>query len=837
MSETPKSDPSDLNKKHKPGATQIVVGVVGADLRKEDRDIPSGAPPQWGDNAGLSQVGRRTPRLDGVDKVTGRARYAFDVQRKGMLHGRVLRSPHPSARIRSIDTSAAEAMEGVKAVHILAHLLSSADEVDEVAEPGPKKKARTYPRVRYAGQPIAAVAATSAARATEALGKIRVDYEVLPFVVDPDDALKPEAPLVFGKPVRMAGSAGGGGVGAVLPQNGNVRGPKKGSAPAQDPAKARDAVEAALKSAKATAAVVVQQTYRTQVQTHSALETHGLVAEWGPGNDELTVWASTQGLYSVRDELAEVLEIPQSKIRVIMDFCGGGFGAKFGAGNYGVLAAHLARKAKAPVRIFLDRHEEHLGVGNRPGSEQTVTVAAGKDGKLLALRVTGWGSGGAGAGAGFAGPVQNLYACPAVYTEESDVFTHTGPLAAFRAPGHPQGAFALEQAIDELAERLGMDPLIVRERNDPHPTRKVERQRGAQMIAWAKRHPAGKGPREGTDGAIRRGVGMAQGVWYHLISLNSHAEVRIHKDGAVELLVGVQDIGGGIRTPMAQVVAEELGLSTAAIQVTLGDTRLPPGPASGGSVTTASITPAVRDAAYAARQALCRELAAVLSVDAAAVGLTGGKVSVVGTGGKSELSWKQAAGKMRKDSVSGTGERRLDYGGFLRGPLGKPPDQRGVGYGQLGGVQFAEVTVDTITGVVRVERVVAAQDCGRPMNPMLTESQIKGGVIQGVSYALFEERRFDRRTGLLLNGNLEQYKIAGSKDTPRIDVVLLEELRGRSSTDAAGIGEPATVPTAAAVANAVYNAIGVRVRELPITPARVLAALAAGKASANGGTR
>ncbi len=800
-------------------SVELQVGLVGVDLKAEPRELPEGAPAPWAESAKLVHVGKPIARLDGAEKVTGRAHYTADINRPGMLHGRVLRSPHAHAKVFRIDTKEAEQSPGVKAVVVLPHLNGGATEAGD----NPKDD-RFVPIVRYAGQPIAGVCAVTAAQAEAALAKIKVGFDVLPHVVDPDDAQKAGAPLVFSKPVTQAGSAGGGGAGGVLPQNGNVRGPKKSGPRGKDAKQQEQAVTAALAQAKIT----VRETYRTQVQTQSALETHGLVAEWDKAGGELTVWASTQGIFSVRDELAEYLGIPAAKIRVITDFCGGGFGSKFGAGNYGVLAALLAKAAGAPVRMCLDRREEHLAVGNRPGSLQAVTLAAAADGKLTAIQVKGWGSGGAGAGAGFAGPALGLYQCPAIYAEELDVFTHTGPLAAFRAPGHPQGAFALESAMDELAERLHLDPLVLRDKNDDHKARHEERRRGAAAIGWDRRRPAGQGPREGSLGHLRRGIGMAQGLWYHLVNMASHAEVRIHRDGTVELLTGVQDIGGGIRTPLAQVVAEELGLPLDRIKVTLGDTRLPPGPGSGGSVTTNSITPVARDAAFAAKQSLLKEVQQILGLDALpTLNATGQVVGVKGGKATAPLTFKQAAAKLRKDQVVGVAERQPDYGGFKDGGKG-----RGVGYGQLGGVQFAEVEVDTLTGVVRVLRVVAAQDCGRPINPMLTRSQIHGGVIQGVSYALFEERRADRKTGKVLNANFEQYKIAGALDIPQIDVILMEDLRGRSSTDASGIGEPSTVPTSAAIANAVYNAIGVRVRELPITPARVLAALAARTAPA-----
>ncbi len=786
--------------------SEVLVGLVGADAALQSRDLPDGAPPSWRESASLSVVGKPLLRVDGSEKVTGRARYTPDVKRPGLLHGKILGSPHPHARVHGIHTADAEAMPGVKAVVVLPHLLGGAKLESE------KKPGKLVPVVRYLGQPVAAVAAETPEQARAAVARIKVDFEVLPHVVDFDEARKPGAPLVFNGPVSMSGSAGGGGAKAGLTQKGNVRGPKRGAPRGKDASQMETAVATALR----TAPTVVRGTFRTQVQTHSALETHGLTAEWS--GDELTVWSSTQGIFSVRDELAEYLEIPAAKVRVLTDYCGGGFGAKFGAGNYGVLAALLAKRAAAPVRLCLDRKEEHLSVGNRPGSEQQVTLASGPDGKLTAIEVRGYGAGGAGAGAGFAGPANNLYgACPAVYTEEFDVFTHTGPLAAFRAPGHPQGAFALEQAMDELAEKLRLDPLVLRDRNDLHPARKLERQRGAELFGWSRRQPAGGLPAEGALGHIRRGLGMAQGCWYYFWSDDSNAEVRIHRDGTAEVLAGVQDIGTGVRTPLAQVVAEELGLSLEQVKVSVGDTRLPVGPGSGGSVTTGSITPPARDAAYQARLALAREIAPLIGskdLQPAAAG------KFVGTaGGKAvELSLKQAAAKLRKDQVVGSASRKPDYDAAATG---------GRAWAQTGGVQFAEVTVDTLTGVIRVERIVAAHDCGRPINPLLVESQIHGGIIQGVSYALFEERRLDPRTGRMLNANLEQYKIAGALDVPRIDIALIEELHGRTSTDARGIGEPATVPTAAAIANAVYNAIGVRLRELPLTPARVLAALAA----------
>ena len=789
---------------------RLPAGIPGAQMGEVERVLGPEEPPPLPMNKDLAVIGKPTPRLDGRLKVTGAAKYTADVRLPGMLFARAVRSPHPHARIRSIDTRAAERAPGVRAVHVLAHL----DGVAVLRDPAQEDPSR-YPVVRYAGQPVLAVAAATQQAADEAARLVEIDYEVLSFVVDADEAKKPGAPLVFPGPADAEGSAGGGGGPRGVIQTGNVHGPNK-SGTLGPP---RGDVAAGF----AEAEVVVDATYRTQVQTHSALETHGVVADVKP--DGITVYASTQGTGTVRDELSEILRLPKSQIRVVTEFMGGGFGAKFGLGNYGVLAVHLSKKAGAPVRFMLDRREEHTAVGNRPSSVQHLRIGAKKDGTLTAIHLVAYGTAGAGTGAGCGGPAKNMYPCPNVLIEESDVFTHAGPAAAFRAPGHPQGAFALEQSIDELAEKLGMDPLALRDKIDfdedlggknvDSAARKEERRIAAARSGWASRHAPGA-----DAGPVKHGIGAAQSIWYRFVDLDASCEVRITRDGSVELYSAVQDLGTGIRTALAQVVAEELGLRPGDVAVRIGDTRYPQGTASGGSKTTGSITPAARNAAFAAKQKLLEQIAPGLSATPADLVMAGGKVQV-NAGERRTLSFKEAAARLRTEEVGARASRSDDYGGFIEGK------GRGrAGIGGYGGVQVAAVAVDTETGIVKVERVVAVHDCGRPLNPLAITSQINGGVLQGISYALYENRILDRHTGQMVNANLEQYKIAGARETPAIDVVILEEYRGKSSTDAGGIGEPAIVPTAAAIANAVYNATGARVRELPMTPARVLAALA-----------
>ena len=789
---------------------RLPAGIVGAKITEVEREIPLDEPPPLPLNAELRVVGHRTPRVDGRLKVTGAATYTADVRLPGMLFARLVCSPHPHARVRSIDTSAAERYAGVRAVHVLDRVLGNAQLRDKS-----KELPARYPIVRFAGQPIAAIAAVTQAAADEAARRVLVDYELLPFVVDLEEARKPGAPLVFPGPADQEGTAGGGGGPQGVPQTGNVRGPVR-AGPRGEP-------RGDIKKGFTEAQITVEGEFRTQVQTHSALETHGVVAEWKP--DGITVYASTQGTASVRDELAEIFGLKKSQVRVITDFMGGGFGAKFGAGNYGVLATHLSKKAGAPVRLMLDRKEEHLSVGNRPDSVQRLKIGAKRDGALTAIHLECYGTAGVGTGAGTGGPAQNMYNCPNILTEEADVFTHAGPAAAFRAPGHPQGCFALEQLIDELSERLQMDPLALRDKIDESPARREERRIGAERVGWSRRHKPGAD----TVGVVKRGMGVAQSVWYRLINLDSACEVRVTRDGSVELLSAVQDIGGGIRTALAQVVAEELGLRPADVIVRIGDTSFPNGPASGGSMTTGSITPAARNAAYKVKQQIFGQVAPLFNTTADKLVMRDGRIFAQGgaTGGEHAggITFRQAAARLKTEQIAVRASRSDDYGGFA---FKNEKEMFGFGMGIYGGVQFAEVAVDTETGIIAVERVVAVHDCGRPLNPLALESQINGGVLQGISYALYENRILDRNTGLMVNPNLEQYKIAGSRETPKIEAILIEEYTGRNSTDAGGIGEPATIPTAGAIANAVYNATGVRMRDLPMTPARVLAALKGG---------
>lgn len=757
------------------------AGIVGAGLGTVTREVPANEPAPWPPNAGLTWVGKPVPRLNGRGKVTGATRYTTDVRLPGMLYARFLRSPLPSAELRSLDAGPATALAGVRAVLRLV---------------------RSGERLRYAGQPVAAVAAVSPSVAAEAVTAIEAEFRPLPFVVDMDAARGPGAAPVYDAASAPGGHPSGFPAAPDLPLEGNVRGPavtRRG-----DPARGLDDAE-----------IVVEGEYRTQVQTHSCLEPHAIVADWRA--EGLTVYMSTQFTSGVRQELAAVFALPLHRVRVIVDGMGGGFGSKSQLGVYGRAAVELSRMAGAPVRLVLDRHEEQIDAGNRPGTWQRVRLGAKRDGRLNAISILSYGTAGVALGAGIGFFAERIYTCPNFEALQHDVFVNAGPGCAMRGPGNTPGAFGLEQAIDTLSERLGLDPLALRDRIDPSAVRREERRIGAERIGWARRHLPGADP-----GPVKRGIGVAQSLWMANVQTNAACEVRILRDGSVEALSSVQDIGTGIGTVMAQVVAEVLGLRPEDITVRIGDTEFPAGGPSYGSRTTASITPPLRTAATRVLGELLREAALLLNAAPDELAARDGRIHVRRETGRS-VAFAEAAARLRTDRISAVESRADDYGGFRR----RMPDAA-MAHEDLGGVQFAAVAVDTETGVIRVERVVAVQDCGRPMNRLLLESQVQGGVLMGLSYALLERRIMDRRTGLMVNADLEHYKLAGAHDLPEIDVVILENLQGNSATDAYGIAEPANIATAPAIANAVYNAIGVRLTSLPMTPDAVLAALGRG---------
>jgi len=687
--------------------------------------------PSWPANP--KYISQSTPRVDAAAKVTGRAHYSSDIQADGWLYGMILRSKWPAAKILSVNLDKALQVRGIKAA--------------VTARDGEYT-------VRFYGEEIAAVAGTTKQACLDALRAIEVKAEPSPeFVVNENEALKDNAPKVWeGRPNASPGRSR---------EQGNVD------------------------KAFSECAAVIEGFYTTPVQLHHPMETHGSTASWT--DDGLTAWTSTQGISSVRDGLTGALKLDHSQVRVITDFMGGGFGSKFGAGAEGVLAARLSHEAKAPVRLMLTRFDEALAVGNRPSSFQKIKIGALADGTLHAFEMNNYGTAGIGAGADSGGggggasiPAPYIYKVPNTRVKQTHVAVNAGSARAFRAPGHPPASYGMESAMDDLAAKLGMDPLEFRLKNDSNEVRQREYAIGAEKLGWkSKYRKPGSSP-----GVVKTGVGCAGAAWGAGGGSNStQGEAQINPDGSVEFRLGVQDIGTGTKTVIAVVAAELLGLKPEQITVKIGDTNFPPGPGSGGSTTCASVSPTVYD--------ICTKALQQLQTQSGVADARGD-------------NWFAACKKLGVNPL-------VVHGNWLEGLSSRPAY----------GVQFAEVAVDTETGLVTVKKVVAVHDCGLLIDKLTLESQVNGGIIMGMGYALYEERVMDNLSGVVLNPNFETYKLPGLADVPEIEVVLLN----MPERGVIGIGEPATVPTAAAIANAVANAIGVRVGSLPITVAKVLAAL------------
>ncbi len=705
-------------------------------------------------------IGKPTARIDGPKIVTGKAPFIDDIKLRGMLVGKILRSPHPHAEIVSIDLSKAKSLRGVKAVIGL-----------------------DSEKAQYIGNRVAAVVAVDEQTAQQALKLIEVMYKPLPYVVSVEKSREEGAPQVH----------------EAKPNVENIRDEKRGD------------VELGFKEAD----VVLERTYKTAIEIHHPAETHGSIAKWE--GDQLIVWDSTQGIHSVRDGLARSLEIPAGHVTVIKRYMGGGFGSKLGLNAHTVIAAMLAKQTGKPVKIMLTRKENALCVGNRPTSLQTYRGGVKKDGTLVALTLTNYTTGGINRGDRCSEPLLDVYRCPNLHVKEYTVYTNLGGSRATRAPGHVQGTFGLEGFLDELANEIGMDPLELRKKNYttknrgdtgfPYSSKGLDKcyELGAETIGWHRRN---KTPGEG-QGKIRQGLGMASQIWWGAGVPGTLADVKLYPDGSVDVICGTQDIGCGTRTHMAVVTAEALGLEPNDITVKLGNSDYPYAPSSGGSQTTPSVAPAVRDASLKAVDHL-KELAAKKFKVSAHDILYKDKNFTDRNNPENTIAFGELAKDLRRETVF-HGERKGMPDGFAYNTFG---------------AHFVEVEVDTETGQIKVLKVVAAHDSGQIINTKTAESQVIGGVTQGVSTALFEQRIVDATTGTLVNPNWRDYKIATSMDIPEIIPIFVDVDDPRINIlGTKGLGEPPRIPIAAAIGNAVYNAIGVQVREIPMTPDKVLKAL------------
>ena len=710
---------------------------------------PAPVDPEFNWPADPTVIGTRVKRLDGPDKVTGRAKYTYDIARPRMLYGKIVRSPYPHARVVSVDLSAAANMPGVKASLVW------------------RDPASQNNRVMFQGDEVAAVAADTEEHAIDAARAIKVEYDVQPHVTIVEKALAGTAPEVF--------------------TGGNVR----NAAPA-----AAGDLDAGFKAA----AHVIEETYATQVITHTCMETHGTVCEWE--GDKLTAWISTQGVNGARENFASALNIPQANVRVLCQYMGGGFGSKaLSVGAEGLICAKLAKSANAPVKLMLDRKEEHLATGNRPSAASKIKAGVSADGMITALQADSWGTGGAGATAGF--PLPYIYRVSNRVRNHKDVFTNTAQQRPMRAPGHPQGSFNTEIMMDELADKVNMDPVEFRIKNlppqAPNAMWGAYLREGATEFGWNKRHATG----DKTAGPIKTGMGVSINTWGGGGRGPAPAHCEIASDGGVVMRIGTQDLGTGTRTLIAVITADSLGLQPSQIKPEIGDTLYGVSPLSGGSTTAASISPGIRVAAIKALDALKEKVAPSLGVSAASLVAKGGRIQSKDDPSKG-LSWADACKRIGPQTIAADGDW-------------KP----GMSSNTTSGAQFAEVSVDVETGIVKVKRILVLQDCGLVISRLTAESQCYGGVIGSLNFALFEDRILDRNTGQMVNPNMEWYLLAGMSDVPKIDVRLKEQ----PERGVIGLGEPPTVSTAAAIALAVRNATGVTVRSLPLTPAKILGTL------------
>lgn len=710
-------------------------------------------------------IGTYTPRIDGEKIVSGKALYTHDVSFDGMLHGKILRSPHACAQIVGIDLNQAESYPGVKA----------ALQVKEG-------------QIKYAGEQVAAVAAVDEQTAEQALKLIQVEYKVLPFVVSETKAMEEGA--------------------AQVHNSANVQ-------------KINDYNRGDVEKGFEEAEVTLERTYKTRWEVHQTAETHASVAKWE--GDNLIVWDSTQAIHGVRDSLAQALKIPASKVTVIKEYMGGGFGSKLGLNDYTVVAALLARETGKPVKIALSRRENSYCVGFRPSSLITIKGGAKKDGTLTALSMKNYTCGGVGRGDSCAEPLIDIYKCPHVKVEEYTIFANTCASRPTRGPGHTQGIFALEGFMEELANETGIDPLELRMKNYssknrgdtgiPYSSKGLDKcyQMGAEKIEWKRRN---KKPGEGKE-KIRRGLGMATQIWSGFGRPGTLAEIKLYPDGSVEAVCGTQDIGCGTRTYMAMVAAETLGLEPKDITIEIGNSDYPWAGSSGGSTTTPSVAPAVREAVLKASDYLKEIAAKKISVPPSDIVLASKKLFDKNNPDKS-ISFLDVVKELRRVMV------------FHGECSSRSPD---FAYNTFG-AHFVEVDVDIETGQIKVNKVVAAHEIGRVMNKLTAESQIIGGITQGLSAALFEEKIMDETTGTMVNHNLHDYKIATSMDIPEIVPIFIDMVDPvANNLGTKGLGEPPRIPISAAIANAVYNAIGQHIGEIPMTPDKVLQALKRKEAS------
>ena len=760
-------------------------------------------------------VGTRPIRHDGFDKVTGRARYAADAQLPGTMYGKILRSPHAHARIKSIDASRALAMPGVKAVVTSADLPAPSASISDLEE-GANVNYGFYSRnvmarekALYRGHAVAAVAATSSHLAEEALSLIDVEYEVLLPVLNAYDAMKDDAPILHERLLSLSDPAFR--VGAY----GDTEAEKGTNVPNHFEFRMGD-VQQGFDEADA----VVEREYHTKAVHQGYIEPHSATALWNTDGD-ITVWTSSQGHFALRDHTSNILGVAVSRVKLVPMEIGGGFGGKGQGGCYlEPVAALLSRETGQPVKVTMSRTEVFEGTGPTAATHIRVKMGATKDGQITAAEASLMYEAGAFPGSPVGSGCRTMFApykVPNAFIEGYDVVVNTQKTAAYRAPGSPAAAFAAESTIDELCEELDIDPIEFRllnavEKGTRQPTGPVFRRIGCvEMLKAAKEHPHNATPLEGPN----RGRGVAAGCWFNG-SGPASAVASVNPDGTVSLVEGSPDIGGS-RTVMAMHLAEVLDIAAEDVKPSIADTdSIGYSSGAGGSGVTFKMGTACYEAAQDIKRQMVERAARIWEVEPELV------------------EYRDAVLRHAHDP-----ELRMTFGelaGMLNstgGPiLGRATVNPG-GTGNSFALHIVDVEVDPETGKVDILRYTALQDAGKAIHPSYVEGQMQGGAVQGVGWALNEEYWFDEQ-GRMSNPTFLDYRMPTSLDLPMIDTVIVEVPNPGHPYGVRGVGETPIVPPMAAIANAIYHATGVRMYELPMSPGRVVEALSKSAAGGDG---
>jgi xanthine dehydrogenase YagR molybdenum-binding subunit len=722
----------------------------------------------WPDRDQTSVLGKPHDKVDSLAKCTGTAKYSYDINPDKVLIARVLGCPHAHCKIKSIDTSAAEKVKGVVAVRAIR---------------------KPDDEILWEGDLLACVVGETEGAVAEGLAAVKLDYEPLEVFVNEEDLAAAEA-------AKRTAKSGG----KVQLKN----------EPEDD---AKDFEEKELARLFKEAAAVVEGHYGIKAITHMCLEPHGSTCEWNDG--KLTAHLSTQNVSGSGGQFATPLKIAANDVTVHCDYIGGGFGSKFAADRWDVLAAQLSKDLGRPVKLMLDRDLELKNAGCRPSGFADVKIGADSEGVITVWDSHHWSTGGMAAGSLPQDQVPYVIVPPNFRRRVTSVKTNTSPVRAWRAPNHPQACALSQTAIDDIAAKLGLDSYDVFMRNlvnapkERAPVYAEEMKIAAKIMDWkAKWHPHGKG---GKNGSIVSGLGMAIHTW----GGGGHASsctVKIHPDGGVETFLGSQDLGTGTRTVIALVLAETFGLPVEAIKVNIGSSKFPGSGPSGGSTTVGGVSESTRRTGLDALEELKKLVAEKLQVSADALVAKKGRIFDKDHPDKG-LSWK--------DACSLVGMNALEVKG-----KGAPGPKSKLSSSGVAGVQMAEVAVDRETGIVKMKKFVTVQDMGLVVNPKTAESQIYGAMIMGIAYALFEERIMDPKTGAFLNAECADYRLPRLGDIGEL-VVQIYEPDSERARGVIGLGEPPVIGPGAAISNAVCNALGVRVPVLPITPKRVLDTLKA----------